>query len=145
MRLARLSDLLMAPTPRRRALRLTLVSAATTVTLVVAAAMLAVIPASNASEPPVVRVSIDHISFVPQNITIRPNTTVVWTNNETDKTTHSVTGGPLGSPDLAPGMSYSYTFSAPGDYVYHCRFHSYMEGHVTVTDEPVDTTTTTAP
>src|SRR4051794_23121726 len=110
MRVVELFRRLSPRTRRQRAVGLSLVSAATTLTLAVGMAMLAVVPASQASEPPVVRVSIEHISFMPENITIRPNTTVIWTNNESDKTTHSVTGGPLSSPDLAPGMSYAYNF-----------------------------------
>ena len=121
-----------------------MLTAAAVAVLVTSGVTLAVMPASHASETPVVRVSIDHISYAPQDLTVRPNTRVVWTNNESDGTTHTVTGGPLGSPDLAPGMSYSYTFTQPGQYTYHCRFHPYMEGHVNVTDEVVETTTTSA-
>src|SRR4051794_13192431 len=86
-------------------------SVATVITLVAAIASVVVLPAHASQPPPPVQVSIEHISYVPQDITVPVNTTVVWTNNETDQTTHSVTGGPLGSPDLTRGMTYSYTFA----------------------------------
>jgi FtsP/CotA-like multicopper oxidase with cupredoxin domain len=96
--------------------------------------------AMNASASAVVRVSIQGVSYVPDAITIPAGTTVVWTNDENDGTTHSVTGGDLGSPDLSPGLSYSYAFPAAGTYTYHCRFHSYMQGTVNVTALPTPTT-----
>jgi FtsP/CotA-like multicopper oxidase with cupredoxin domain/plastocyanin len=120
------------------------VSFATVLSLVAALTALVIIPAQASQAPPDQRVSIEHLSFVPPDLTVPVNTTVVWTNNEGDKTQHSVTGGPLGSPDLSPGMTYSHTFTGPGSFTYHCKFHSYMEGKVTVT-APVTTTTTAAP
>ena len=104
-----------------------------------------ILPAQASQPPPDVHVSIEHISYVPQDLEVPVNTTVVWTNNENDGTKHSVTGGPLASPDLTPGLTYSHTFTGTGTFTYHCRFHSYMEGHVTVTDPATTTTTTAAP
>ena len=115
------------------------------VTLTVAGvAGLGLLPASIAQQAQPATVSIRGVSFLPPDVTVAAGTTVTWRNDEPDGTTHSVTGGPLSSPDLTPGLVYSFTFTTPGSYVYHCRFHSYMEGHVTVTGSP-DTTSPPAP
>src|SRR4051794_18190998 len=143
----RLDDLLarLVRSVRHRTPGARFVSVATVSVLVAAITSLVVLPAQASQAPPDAHVSIEHISYVPQDITVPVNTKVVWTNNENDQTTHSVTGGPLGSPDLTPGLSYSYTFTGPGQYTYHCRFHSYMLGTVTVTDPTATTSTTSAP
>ena len=122
-----------------------LLAGVTAVIMVASVFALAVIPArgARASAPPDARVSIQHVSYVPDQLTVPVGTTVTWRNDETDGTTHSVTGAGLDSPDLSPGQVYSYRFASPGTFIYHCRFHSYMQGSVTVTDE--QTTTTTAP
>src|SRR4051794_2476173 len=93
----------------------------TALVLVMAMVGLAVIPSTSAgaSEPPTIRVLINHLSFDPDSVRVPVGTTVVWRNDETDGTTHSVSGGPLSSPDLTPGLVYPYTFNAPGTYVYH--------------------------
>src|SRR6476661_2874224 len=120
---------------------------ATVIVTLVAVAItgLGMIPASNAQQGQPVVVSLRGVSYQPQNLTVPVGTTVTWRNDEPDKTIHSVTGGPLGSPDLAPGESYSFTFNTAGTFTYHCRFHAYMEGHVTVTGSAVPTTAAPSP
>lgn len=105
---------------------------------------LGVIPASQA-EPSPAPVSIRSVSYQPQDLTVSAGTTVTWRNDEADRTVHSVTGGPLASPDLAPGQVWSYTFTTAGSFTYHCRFHTYMEGHVTVTGAPETPPTSAQP
>lgn len=72
--------------------------------------------------------------FSPDNLTlvIGVNNTVTWTNN--DSTIHTVTAndGSFGSGYLNPGSSYSYTFTKPGVFEYHCQLHPWMVGYVTV-------------
>jgi FtsP/CotA-like multicopper oxidase with cupredoxin domain len=129
--------------------RVQVLSVLTATIMCLATMGLVILPASrnqtlravNASSE-VVRVSIAKVSYVPDAVTVPAGTTVVWTNDENDGTIHSVTGGDLASPDLSPGLSYSYTFPAAGTYTYHCRFHSYMQGTVTATAMPGGTTTT---
>jgi plastocyanin len=65
------------------------------------------------------------------------NSTVTWTNN--DKSIHTVTadnqtaGSPIfDSGTLAAGASFSFNFTTPGTYTYHCNFHSWMSGTVVV-------------
>ena len=72
--------------------------------------------------------------FSPDSITVvlGVNSTVVWTNN--DSSPHTVTSntGAFSSGNLAPGQTYSYTFTAPGTYEYHCTYHPWMVGTVVV-------------
>jgi len=64
-------------------------------------------------------------------------TTLTWTNY--DVAPHTVTSGThdaetdtFHSGLLQRGESWSYTFTEPGTYAYHCDPHPYMEGMVTV-------------
>ena len=82
--------------------------------------------------PVTAKVPIVHVSFAKPSVSVTVGSTVQWQNMEEDGTLHGIVGDPLNSPDLSPGMSWSYTFGQPGVYVYHCRFHPYMHGTVTV-------------
>ena len=75
--------------------------------------------------------------FRPSEITvvIGINNTVVWTNKDiTGSALHDVTSDNdlFKSNLLAPKESWSYTFSEPGEYKYHCQPHEWMVGRVTV-------------
>ena len=77
-------------------------------------------------------ITISNFSFSPQNLTVKAGTTVTWVNK--DSTAHTVTGnngGPT-SPVLGVGSTYSYKFSTPGIYGYHCSIHPMMTGVVVV-------------
>lgn len=65
-------------------------------------------------------------------IVIGVNNTVTWVNN--DSTIHTVTAnnGLFDSGYLNPGDSYTYTFTKPGVYEYHCQIHPWMIGYITV-------------
>lgn len=77
-------------------------------------------------------VQITKFAYVPQEITVEPGTTVVWTNR--DETPHTVTGknNELASPALDTGDRYERTFRAEGDYPYSCTLHPFMMGTVHV-------------
>jgi plastocyanin len=80
------------------------------------------------------RVTIRDFAFDPPDLSIAVGTTVTWTNE--DNTTHTVTGtatGPITSPDLDQGDTYSVTFDQAGTYHYICSIHTNMTGTVTVT------------
>jgi len=72
--------------------------------------------------------------YFPSTITvvIGVNNTVIWTNN--DGGTHTVTAdnGAFDSGYMNPGETWSYTFLAPGTYVYRCSLHPWMTGTVIV-------------
>jgi plastocyanin len=81
----------------------------------------------------VTQVSIEDFAFAPANIVVEVGATVTWTNE--DSTRHTVTsddGDVLDSPLFGRGETYSHTFTAPGDYYYHCDPHPQMRGLVTV-------------
>jgi len=88
--------------------------------------------------------------YVPEKLTLKAGTTVVWKN--TAKTLHDVTtdpsmaqnksdvvlppgAKPFDSGFMPPGTSWSYTFSVPGRYVYACIPHEKdrMIGEITAT------------
>ncbi len=80
-------------------------------------------------------VAIKDFAFAPAATTVKKGTTVTWTNSDQDA--HTVTstgsGGPLRSPTLQTGQSYSYTFTTPGTFEYLCTIHPFMTATVTVT------------
>lgn len=104
-------------------------------------------------------VVIENFAFNPSEITITAGTTVTWINRDTIG--HTVTEGTPQSPKpanqrlfdsshgteggnvitIAPGNSFSFTFTTPGQYDYYCIPHPYMTGHVTV----LPSATTSAP
>jgi plastocyanin len=58
------------------------------------------------------------------------------TVTDQDTTTHTWTSdnGKWDSGNLnSSNPSFSFTFSDPGTYTYHCKIHSFMTGKITVT------------
>jgi plastocyanin len=72
--------------------------------------------------------------FAPKNIIVvlGINNTVVWTNNDSSPHTVTANDGTFNSGNLAPGQSYTFTFTTPGTYTYHCTYHPWMYATVTV-------------
>ncbi len=89
-------------------------------------------PTGQPAAIPAGQVSIQSFSFGPQTLTIPAGTTVTWTNS--DSVTHTVTAmdGSFDSGNLTPGQSFSFTFTTPGTYSYHCSIHPFMRGQVVV-------------
>lgn len=79
------------------------------------------------------QVEIQNYLFVPARIEVAPGTTVTWTND--DDAPHSITfdDGMKDSGLFRLGGKFSYTFTTPGTYSYHCSEHPYMVGAVIVT------------
>ncbi len=79
-------------------------------------------------------VVIDNFTFTPQTLTVAAGTTVTWINR--DDVPHTVTsaGEPrvLKSPVLDTDGTFTFTFSAPGQYAYFCGVHPHMTGTVIV-------------
>jgi Plastocyanin len=75
------------------------------------------------------------IQFVPQGISVRVGTTVTWVNH--DQVAHNVRQieSEFLSPDsIAPGGTFTYTFTRTGTFRYQCTFHHpMMNGTVIVT------------
>jgi plastocyanin len=78
--------------------------------------------------------------YSPDKVTlvIGVNNTVTWTNNDSaHHTVTSVSGnGTISSGDMAPGATFTYTFTTPGTYQYYCVYHSWMTGTITVVKGP---------
>jgi plastocyanin len=99
------------------------VAAATPVT---AAVVAATCPEAGAG-----RIDIAGFAFCPVARTVTAGAEIVWVND--DLSPHTVTfDDALGSGTLAPGRSWSTTFTQPGVYAYYCRFHPGMAGTVVV-------------
>lgn len=78
-------------------------------------------------------VAIKNFLFAPAAVTVKVGTTVTWTNDDGEAHTVTSTKGPLHSPALPPGGTFSYRFTKPGSYSYLCTIHPYMHGTVVVT------------
>jgi len=72
--------------------------------------------------------------YTPVTVTVvlGANNTVVWTNNDSSPHTVTANDGSFTSGNLAPGQTYSFTFTAPGTYTYHCTYHPWMVATVIV-------------
>jgi plastocyanin len=79
-------------------------------------------------------VDIRDMAFHPVMLHIKRGTKVTWTNF--DDQPHTVTSkdgnGPLNSPLLHKGDSWSYVFTKPGQYDYYCAVHPNMQAEVMV-------------
>jgi plastocyanin len=77
-------------------------------------------------------VSIANFAFSPTSLTVKVGTKVSWTNNDT--VTHTVTAnkGAFNSGPLAPGSTFSFTFTKAGTYSYHCNIHPSMMATIVV-------------
>jgi len=74
------------------------------------------------------------LGFEPAIITIviGVNNTVIWKNEDSDwHDVHSDTGL-FYSGMISPGASWTYTFTTPGTYPYHCDPHPWMTGTIIV-------------
>jgi plastocyanin/uncharacterized cupredoxin-like copper-binding protein len=101
--------------------------------------------AASRSEAATSNVDMQNFAFTPAEVTVRVGDTVTWFNKDSEP--HAVQGGPMNSPDIQPGSSFSHTFDQVGHVDYLCRIHTYMTGvvHVVGDNEPTTTTSTTAP
>jgi plastocyanin len=91
------------------------------------------LPPTEAAPAANVAVSIEGFAFNQATIEIPVGTTVTWTNN--DATAHTVTSddGAFDSGGLDQGQTFSFTFTTPGEFAYHCDFHPGMQATVIVT------------
>jgi plastocyanin len=76
-------------------------------------------------------------SYAPNPVQVSTGATVTWTND--DAQPHTATSGQNATPDgtfdsgiMAPGATFSHTFTAAGEYPYFCLLHPNMVGTVSV-------------
>jgi plastocyanin len=76
--------------------------------------------------------TIKGFSFQPGVLKVKLGSKVTWSNS--DGVTHTVTADDtsFASGNLQPGGSFSFTFTRPGTFAYHCSIHSSMHGSVVV-------------
>jgi plastocyanin len=76
-------------------------------------------------------ITIDNFTFAPAELTVKVGTTVTWTNH--DDIPHTiVSAGKFRSKTLDTDNSFSFTFTAAGDYKYFCSLHPHMTGTIKV-------------
>ena len=76
-------------------------------------------------------VTIDNFTFAPAQLTVKVGTTVTWKNRD-DIPHLVVSAGKFRSKALDTDDSYSFTFTATGDYQYFCSLHPHMTGTIKV-------------
>lgn len=90
-------------------------------------------PATPVAPAAVRSLSIVDTGMVPSGVVVAPGTLISWRNDGTRLHTSTADDGRWDSPALAPGDRFAIAApSVPGVYAYHCRFHSYMRGTITV-------------
>jgi plastocyanin len=98
--------------------------------------------ATLADEAPAARVSIVEPNFQPPQVwgydpaemTVPVGTMIIWTN--TGAVAHTVTAEDAAlfdSGSLDPQSLFSFATDSVGTYTYHCSFHPWMTGTITVT------------
>lgn len=73
-------------------------------------------------------------TYKPNDLQVPVGTTVVWTND--GGAAHTVTtddGTSFDSGPIQPGKQFSRVMNTAGTFPYHCTFHPFMKGTVTVT------------
>jgi plastocyanin len=71
-------------------------------------------------------------AYAPNPIGVPVGGAVTWTNNDTTTHTSTADGGTWNSGSIAPGGTFTMTFSTVGSFRYHCTIHPGMIGTVNV-------------
>jgi plastocyanin len=85
-----------------------------------------------APAPAAAAVQIGNFTFKAPVLTVKPGTTVTWTNG--DDIPHTVVSktGLFKSKVLDAGDRFSFTFAKPGQFGYFCSLHPHMTGTIIV-------------
>ena len=78
------------------------------------------------------RVEIKDYEYFPATLTVPAGTTVTWTSHDDDPHTVTSSEKVFASPGLDADETFSYTFTTPGAYTYHCTLHPQMTGTIIV-------------
>lgn len=71
-------------------------------------------------------------SFQPGILKVKVGAKVTWTNDDTVAHTVTADTNSFASGNLQPGGLFSFMFTRPGTYAYHCSIHPSMHGSVVV-------------
>lgn len=77
-------------------------------------------------------VTISDFRFQPEKIEIKAGDVVVWRNTGQVAHTATADAGAFTSPLIDPGKEWSYRFTNPGKYAYHCAPHPFMKAELNV-------------
>jgi plastocyanin len=98
------------------------------VRLAVAAALSLYLGGARADE---LKVTIDNFTFAPAELKVRVGDTVTWSNH--DDIPHTVvSAGKFRSKALDTDDTFSFTFTAAGEYPYFCSLHPHTTGTIKV-------------
>jgi plastocyanin len=76
-------------------------------------------------------VTIDNFTFAPAQLSVKVGDTVTWKNH--DDIPHTiVSAGKFRSKTLDTDDSFTFTFTATGEYKYFCSLHPHMTGTIKV-------------
>jgi len=79
-----------------------------------------------------VDVKMDNFSFTPQEITVKAETTITWTNRDDIPHTVTSTDQVFKSKTLDTDDKFTFTPTKPGTYSYFCSIHPKMTGKIVV-------------
>lgn len=92
------------------------------------------VPAQTTSDniPELNEVLIRDHRYKPDTVRVRTNGTVKWSNNDTEM--HSVSSDVdlFDSHKILVKAYFTFQFTTPGTYTYHCKYHDDMKGIVVV-------------
>ena len=93
--------------------------------------------AGNAQTVMITTDSSGSFAFSPATLTIKAGTTVTWKN--TTAVSHTVTSDDgksfdsgMANPIAAQSGTFSFTFTTPGTFAYHCSIHPFMKATIIV-------------
>jgi len=86
--------------------------------------------AAQAPRPAPHTVVMEAVAFQPAALTVKVGDRVVWVNR--DPFPHTATSATFDSKDIAPGASWTYTATAPGEFPYVCTLHPTMKATLRV-------------
>ena len=79
-----------------------------------------------------VTVLVSNYMYMPDQVTVTPGTKITFTNHDATAHTATLSNGMTGTGTIAPHSSRSIRLTKPGTYHYHCVFHAFMTGTITV-------------
>ena len=102
--------------------------------LTTSACMMITVATMTKAAPPAAAasVSIDNFTFKDPVVTVKPGTTVTWTNADDIPHTVVAKDGSFKSKVLDTGDRFSFTFAKPGQFGYFCSIHPHMTGTIVV-------------
>jgi len=78
-------------------------------------------------------VVMESFAYTPAELTVPVGATVTWVNRHGARHDVVAADGTFASPLFGTDETFSFTFSAPGEYPYVCSIHPGMEGTIIVT------------